>query len=68
MKKAKVMAVAMVLMLGLGACGNSQAGNAESSESVETAQAVSETGSGKSGNSWPEMKLISMCWIGIQAN
>lgn len=49
MKKTKVMAIAMVLMLGLGACGNSQAGNAESSESVETAQAVSETGSGKSG-------------------
>lgn len=49
MKKIKVMAIAMVLMLGLGACGNSQAGNAESSESVETAQAVSEAGSGKSG-------------------
>ena len=52
MKKTKVIAIAMVLMLGLGACGNSKASNTESTESaesVETAQAVSETGSGRKG-------------------
>ena len=52
MKKTKVMAIAMVLMLGLGACGNSKANNTESTESaesVETAQAVSETESGRKG-------------------
>ena len=49
MKKTKVIAIAMVLMLGLGACGNSKASNTESTESVEIAQAVSETGSGRKG-------------------
>ena len=29
MKKTKVIAIAMVLMLGLGACGNSKASNTE---------------------------------------
>lgn len=52
MKRAKIMTIAMVLMLGLGACGNSEAGNTESAESAgnaETAQSVSETVSGSSG-------------------
>ena len=45
MKKAKIMTIAMILMLGLGACGNNKAGSAESAVSTENAQTVSETGS-----------------------
>lgn len=49
MKKAKIATIAMILMLGLGACGNNKAGSAESAVSTENAQTVSETGSESSG-------------------
>ncbi len=49
MKKVKIATIAMILMLGLGACGNNKAGSAESAVSTETTPTVSETGFESSG-------------------